>query len=84
MKSTNGASEDQRKSYRRSFNLGEGVELVCVTDEHRVEWEKLMNKNSRLEDSLFASMGKSPDEEQTGDRHSNAQALAALEFGARV
>lgn len=83
LKSTNGASEDQRKSYRRSFNLGEGVDLVCVTNEHQVEWEKLMNKNARLEDALFASMGRNSDEE-TGDRHSNAQALAALEFGVRA
>lgn len=81
LKSTNGASEDQRKSYRRSFKLGEGVELVCVTDEHRVEWEKLMNKNARLDDSLFASMGRDSDESNDGARFSNAQALAALEFG---
>lgn len=86
LKSTNGASEHQRKSYRRSFNLGEGVELVCVTDEHRIEWERLMNKNARLEDSVFASsMGRrTSKEEQTGDRFSNAQALAALEFGVRA
>jgi hypothetical protein len=64
LKSTTGASEDQRKSYRRSFKLGENVELVCVSDEHRVEWEKLMNKNGRLEDAVFASLGSRGEEEE--------------------
>lgn len=90
LKSTNGASEGQRKSYRRSFNLGEGVELVCVTDEHRIEWEKLMNKHGKLDDSVFADSNKDDgDDEETStpggkNRFSNAQALAALEFGTRT
>lgn len=87
LKSTNGASETQRKSYRRSFNLGEGVELVCVTDEHRIEWEKLMNKHAKMEDSVFDSNDNKDGEEVAeagGNRFSNAQALAALEFGVRT
>lgn len=86
LNSTNGASEDQRKSFRKSFNMEDGMDkmdMVCLTEEQRIEWAKLMNGDIKLGDlnrPLAAS--ETANSDQPGDRKfSNSQALAALEFG---
>ncbi|KAK4507809.1 hypothetical protein PRZ48_001544 [Zasmidium cellare] len=79
LKSTNGASEEQRKSFRRSFHLEDESDLVCLTEEQRIEWAKLMNGQSKSEERADVPQT----EERKGNRYSNAQALAALEFGVR-
>lgn len=55
--------------------------MVCLTDEQRVEWAKLMEKDNKLEDPF-----ESPEDGvETSGKHkfANDQALAALEFGIR-
>lgn len=82
LKSTNGASDEQRKSFRKSFSLEDDADLVCLTDEQRIEWVKLMNEREKFEARQQPEPART-DEEKASDRYSNAQALAALEFGVR-
>jgi hypothetical protein len=78
LKSTNGASDSQRKSYRDSFKLGDGADLVCRSHEQRVAWEKLMSEGAMFNDSHEVVV---KEHSPRVDTFSNAQALAALEFG---
>lgn len=85
LKSTAVASDEQRKSFRRSFHMEDDAAMVCLTEEQRIEWAKLMNNEGKFEDR---SATQQPDPERTEEdkakvRYSNAQALAALEFGTR-
>ncbi|SMR44936.1 unnamed protein product [Zymoseptoria tritici ST99CH_3D1] len=79
LKSTNGATESQRRSYRNSFKLVDGSDMVCLTDDQRVAWAQLMNEGAVFDDKDDED-GK-VEVSQPKDRHSNAEALAALEFG---
>lgn len=85
LKSTNGASDEQRKSFRRSFHLEDESDLVCLTEEQRIEWAKLMGNQSQFEDRSARQRPDALQQTETKDnvRYSNAQALAALEFGVR-
>lgn len=83
LRSTSGASIETRASYRMSFNVKQDVDMVCLTDEQRLEWAKLMAEDVRLGDipEPAAEMGK---HHQIGSLNSSQmQALAALEYGAR-
>lgn len=85
LKSTNTASDEQRKSFRRSFALEDEADLVCLTEEQRIEWAKLMNNEGKFEGrSASHQLEPTQTEEAKGNvSYSNAQALAALEFGVR-
>lgn len=83
LRSTSGASVETRASFRASFNVKQDVDMVCLTDEQRLEWAKLMAEDVRLGDipTPAAEMGK---HHQIGSLDSSQmQALAALECGAR-
>ncbi|KXT16345.1 hypothetical protein AC579_3750 [Pseudocercospora musae] len=77
LKSTNGASDEARKSFRQSFHLEDQADMVCLTEEQRVEWAKLMERENKLEDPFESA------EDDGNQKFSNSQALAALEFGIR-
>lgn len=83
LKSTNVASDEQRKSFRRSFHLEDESDLVCLTEEQRIEWAKLMSDQNQLEDRTARPRPEAVPQTETKNnvRYSNAQALAALEFG---
>lgn len=82
--STNGASEETRKSYRRSFKMQEDVDLVCLNQEQQIEWARLMNEDDKQSPrdapEKFDGLAGEVTEE---NKFSNAQALAALELGLR-
>ncbi|KAF2172532.1 hypothetical protein M409DRAFT_17763 [Zasmidium cellare ATCC 36951] len=82
LKSTNGASEEQRKSFRQSFHLEDESDLVCLTEEQRIEWAKLMNNQSKFEERPATEVPQTK-VKKNNVRYSNAQALAALEFNVR-
>ena len=84
LKSTTGASDDTRKSFRKSQNIENDVDMVCLTDEQRTEWAKLMAGDLKLGDitsTPAADANKSNPFDEP--KFSNSQALAALEFGTR-
>lgn len=80
LSSTNGASDAARMSYRQSFRIDATTDLVCLTDEQRLEWAKLMKEPHRTYEQPKVAATLANDE----DKYSNAQALAALEFGIRA
>lgn len=82
LKSTNGASEESRKSFRKSFAMEDDAPMVCLTDEQQIEWAKLMAEGHKLT-PLRPAETQSKTEEVDGRKFSNAQALAALEFGVK-
>ncbi|EME88914.1 uncharacterized protein MYCFIDRAFT_76297 [Pseudocercospora fijiensis CIRAD86] len=77
LQSTNGASDEARESFRQSFHLEDQADMVCLTDEQRLEWAKLMERETKLEDPFEST------EDDKNHKFSNSQALAALEFGIR-
>lgn len=79
MNSTNPASEATRISYRKSFRIDASTDLVCLTDEQRMEWAKLMGEPHRTYEQPKKAVGMVDESE----KFENAQALAALEFGIR-
>jgi hypothetical protein len=83
LKSTNGATEGQRRSYRNSFKLEDGSDMVCLTDDQRAAWADLMNEGAVFSDpqEAEADTDSKDDVRKDTNRFSNAQALAALEFG---
>ncbi|KAM3419411.1 hypothetical protein BST61_g5340 [Cercospora zeina] len=86
LSSTKGASDETRKSFRKSFNLEDENAMVCLTEEQRVEWAKLMNGDMKLAEITATStseIGKEANNPPTRSSFSNSQALAALEFGIR-
>lgn len=84
MNSTSGATESARLSYRKSFNIQDDAAMVCLTDEQRVEWAKLMNEGDTFRDRpSLKSTNSYASEVSVKDRFANDQALAALEFGTR-
>lgn len=85
LKSTNGASDEQRMGFRQSFHLEDESDLVCLTEEQRIAWARLMGSQSQFEDRSLRQRPEALQETHTKNnvRYSNAQALAALEFGVR-
>ncbi|KAF2207854.1 hypothetical protein CERZMDRAFT_101880 [Cercospora zeae-maydis SCOH1-5] len=86
LSSTNGASAETRKSFRKSFNMEDETAMVCLTEEQRMEWAKLMNGDIKLAEittTPTSELGKGDDTPPKRCSFSNSQALAALEFGIR-
>ncbi|KAH9814278.1 hypothetical protein Tdes44962_MAKER05716 [Teratosphaeria destructans] len=78
---------DRRSSYRHSLlDDGDGG-MICLSDEQQREWEKLkhlMDLMEQRQDNGVIAMLRELEEDEERDqrsRFSNAQALAALEFG---
>ncbi|CAK4032237.1 Hypothetical predicted protein [Lecanosticta acicola] len=78
--STNGASDATRMSYRKSFRIDSTADLICLTEDQRLEWSKLMNEPHRS----YEQPTKTAEPVNEEEKFSNAQALAALEFGIRA
>jgi len=72
---TSGASEDNRKSYRKSLKLDDGADLVCMTEEQQIEWAKLMNARAEMQ-----ALERVDSRVDSKPKYANEQALAALEF----
>ncbi|PIB02626.1 hypothetical protein CB0940_01035 [Cercospora beticola] len=86
LNSTNGASDESRKSFRKSFNMEDDSAMVCLTEEQRIEWAKLMNGDMKLAEATRTStpeMDKGDNNPPRRPSYANSQALAALEFGIR-
>ncbi|EME49859.1 hypothetical protein DOTSEDRAFT_68599 [Dothistroma septosporum NZE10] len=83
LKSTSGATETARLSYRKSFNVEDDAAMVCLTEEQRIEWAKLMNEGDTFQDHSLRTMKSHTSDCSGKDKFSNDQALAALEFGVR-